>query len=179
MNILDIVLVLILAFFTIRGFLRGLLMELAAIAGLVLGFWLANSQSALLLPIVGRVMNDPTTAYIAAYILTLLSVMLAVWLAVFLLRTALKTSKSSGMDHLFGAVFGFIKGSLLGAILLMVLIINSSDSGFLRESTLQPYLGGVSDWLADYLPNGLKEEYHKNAAGLGRATHGLTQQRPA
>ncbi|MFO7597496.1 MAG: CvpA family protein [Desulfocurvibacter africanus] len=179
MNILDIVLVLILAFFTIRGFLRGLLMELAAITGLVLGFWVANSHSDLLLPIVGRAMNDPTTAHIVAYILTLLAVMLAVWLVGFLLRTALKAGKLSGMDHLFGSIFGFIKGALLGAILVMVLIVNSSDSGVLRESTLQPYLGGVSDWLADYLPNGLKKVYHDNAAGLRRAADGFTLQNPA
>ncbi len=176
MNILDIVLVLILAFFTIRGFLKGLLMELAGIIGLVLGFWLANSHSDLLLPIVGRAMNDPTTAYIAAYILTLLAVMLAVWLAIFLLRAALKAGKLSGMDHLFGCIFGFIKGALLGAILLMVLIINSSDSESLRQSTVQPYLGGVSDWLADYLPEGLKKEYRENAAGLRRAADGFSRQ---
>lgn len=169
MNILDIVLVLILAFFTIRGFFRGLLMELATIAGLLLGFWLANSQADLLLPLVSRAMNDPSTAYLTAYLLTLLAVMIVVWLLVHLMRSALKASKLSGMDHLFGGVFGFIKGGLLGAILLMVLVVNSPGAGYLHASLVQPYLGGVSDWLARYLPSELRQEYMEGAADLRRA----------
>jgi len=178
MNILDIVLILILAFFTFRGLFRGLLSELASIAGLVLGFWLANSHADLLLPVVGKAMNDPSTAYLVAYILTFLGVMLAVWLLVYLLRSVLQASKLSGADHLFGGVFGFIKGSLLGAILLLALTINSPGADSLRESRLQPYLGGVSDWLARYLPKDLQADYLAGASGLRRAIDGLAPKLP-
>lgn len=179
MNILDIVLALILVFCVVRGFLRGLLMELASIVGLALGFWLAKSQSDLLLPLVTRAMNDPSTAYLAAFILTFLAVLVVVWLLIFFLRSALHKGKLSSLDHLFGGLFGFIKGGLLGAILLMVLIINSPGAGYLHESVLQPYLGGVSDWLARYMPAALQDDYLEGAARLSRAVDGLAPQRPA
>ncbi len=179
MNILDIVLALLLAFFAIRGFFRGLLMELASIIGLALGFWLANGQADLLLPLVTRAMNDPSTAYLAAFILTFLAALMTFWLLVYFLRSALNKSKLSGIDHLFGGVFGFIKGGLLGAIVLMVLIINSPGAGYLHQSTLQPYLGGVSDWLARYLPGDLQGDYLEGSSRLDRAVDGLAPRRPA
>ena len=161
MNILDIVFIILLFFFLARGLMRGLLMELASIGGLLLGFYAANHYRTLALPLVRKVVDNPDHATLAAYVLVFLAVMAAVTIIVAVLRHVLKVSMLSWADHLLGGVLGFLKGALLSAIIVLVLTMAMPGAEFVQGSLIRPHLTQVSDWMSRFLPEDLKDDYQQ------------------
>ena len=119
MNIFDCLLIAILAYSTILAFVRGIILELFSLGGLIVGILLAAwnyNQVALLL---GHLIATPATAQIVAFLLIIIGIMV---LCTLLGRALNRTAHVIGLgffDRLLGAVFGFARGCLLGVAILM------------------------------------------------------------
>ncbi|WP_035104758.1 CvpA family protein [Desulfohalovibrio reitneri] len=167
MNVLDIVFLAVLAFFLVHGFFRGIIRETASIAGLVLGFWAANTYFEKVVPWLEPYLADPGEVRTAAYLAVFAGVMLAVWVVLQILAGALKLKMLAAADHLLGGLMGFAKGAVICAVAVLVMAAFVPDSGYLADSSLVPYLAKVADFLEGFLPEEMRQGVRDGLQGLG------------
>lgn len=123
MNVLDILIAIPLIFFFYKGWKRGLIFELAALAGIIAGCWAAVHLSTFVadwLDIKGE------GTVLIAFIITFIAVVIG---AFFLGKAAegiLKMVKAHGLNKLLGAVFGLAKCFCVVAVLLNFIVMVDS-----------------------------------------------------
>jgi membrane protein required for colicin V production len=158
MNIADLALGLVWGFFFIRGYFRGLVRELGALAALICGFYMARAYQGWLAPYLTEYVAG-NYAGIAAYILLFTATLLCVWLLVLGVAGLVKVATAEWADHLFGGLFGLIKGVVLTAAVLFLFSMLSPDRpDFMTGSKLVPLLDKVSGALSGYVPENLMEK---------------------
>jgi len=119
MLILDIIIFLLLIWFTIKGFTKGLIIELASVAALILGIYLAYFFSNITANFLHNTLNF-TSKYLhpISFLATFVIVVIAVFILAKLLEKLVKTASLGLVNKLFGALFGFIKTALICGFLL-------------------------------------------------------------
>ncbi len=139
MNGLDVVIILVLAWFTLTSLRTGLLRELLSLLGLIVGIYLAGrhygAAAGFLFPRYIRALN-------LAKVLGFLGIMAVSWAIASLL--ALAAHKGAHVlllgwaDHLGGMLFGFLKGALLvgGTLIFLARFPIPELQGTLRASNL-------------------------------------------
>jgi membrane protein required for colicin V production len=144
MNLFDWFLITILAYSIVMAFLRGLILELFSLGGLVVGILLASWNYTYVATFLERLISAPATAQIVAFFLILIGVMV---LSTFLGKALNRTAHAIGLgffDRLFGAAFGFARGCLFGVAILVALAAFRPHSDWIENSRLSPYfLAGV------------------------------------
>jgi membrane protein required for colicin V production len=149
LNVFDWLLLAILAYSTISAFLRGIVLEIFALLGLIAGILIASwSYQRLSMPLAKHLNSIVTlsasTWNIFSFLLIVLGVMLLAGLAAKLIRSTAHTIGLGFFDRLLGAVFGFVRGCLLGVSLLMAAAAFLPQSTWIAKSRLTPYfLAGV------------------------------------
>lgn len=155
-DIFDLVIVVTLVFFTLRGIGNGFIGEAAGILSLVGGFWAARTFSGQLSPHLDFI-SDPSLRYVAACAILFIGVMLAIGLVARILQKVIALSFAAWADRLGGALLGLAKGILLWAIIIVLLEKLFRDAPFMRDSRVLPYLGAIIDQLKQWLPPQLAE----------------------
>ncbi len=110
LNILDVVLLSVIALFTLRGALRGFLDEVAGLVGILGGVWLAGRYYGEL----GRIFSQYTTSqwvYIVAYVLILCMVMFVISMISRALHSFLKMAYATGSTTSPGRPWAGSRGS--------------------------------------------------------------------
>jgi len=162
LNPFDWLLIVILAWSTITAFLRGIVLELFSIGGLIAGILLAcwNYQhlSSLLAPLVNRIFTDSTAACdVLAFLVIAIGVMLLSLLAGKFVRRTAHTVGLGLFDRLLGAIFGLVRGCLLGIAILTASTAFLPHSTQIANSRLTPYfLAGVHA-VSFVVPAGLQQ----------------------
>ena len=122
LNILDVVLLAVLALFTLRGALKGFLDEVTGLVGLLCGIWLAGRYYSE----VGRILSHYVHSewvYVVGYVFVLCLVMLVISILSRALHSFLKLAYADWINHLAGAVIGGLKGLVLCAIMVFMLFM--------------------------------------------------------
>ena len=121
MNLFDCFLIAVLAYSTIMAFLRGIILELFSLGGLIAGILLAAWNYQHVATILGRLITKHATAEIVAFLLIIIAVMV---LCTLLGKALNRTAHAIGLgffDRLLGALFGFGRGCLFGVAILMAI----------------------------------------------------------
>ena len=157
MNTLDIAFLVVIAFFTLRGLYRGLLIEVASLVGVVLGFFLANRYYLDVASLTKEFIVSQGWAETISYLLIFVACVVLVTLLAKLLKTLLAVALTAWLDHLVGCLVGLAKGAVICCIVLLVLKVSFNEPypSFLADSQLRPYLDQVSDFLKQFLPEEL------------------------
>jgi len=164
MNALDIFFVVVLGFFLFRGIYRGLVLEIASIGGLVAGFLAANRFYMDVYPWVNEIINSETWSQIISYLSIFLGSMAAVALLAFFLRSLLRMIMLGWLDRLGGGLLGFIKAGLICSIsLLLLTVFLPAEHDLVADSQIAPYFFELTESLAGYLPEDLKETFSDKA----------------
>lgn len=152
----DGVLLLLLAAFAANGTFLGLIRQLAALVGLLLGLTLAilfyQPLAGILVRIIPRLPPEAT-----AFVLILFGVWIAAHLAAYLAtalrpRAADSDADADGLDVASGALFGLLTGILMLSILVTgVVWLGLPTARALRQSYLGGWLLDVGAWLAGLL----------------------------
>lgn len=163
-NILDIVLVVILVLFTVRGVLRGFVLELAGIIALVGSIMLAGNYAHDVSSYLSQFLNDSGWAYAVSYVGIILMVFLGVEIITRLLPTIIKINAVAWFNHVAGAMVGLLKGLIVASILVVLLQGYFANMEFVRSSYLLPHAVQIGELFKDYLPHAIKiddtyEEY--------------------
>ncbi|BCS52593.1 CvpA family protein [Geobacter sp. SVR] len=140
MNLFDIVILVILAFFALKGLFRGLVNEASSLAGLILGGWLAYHYYPSLSAPIHAILHIP--AHVAAFLAFMLLLLLTGFIAHILgniITAALRVVMLGSLNRLGGLLIGAAEGVLLLSMLFCIATadfmplklkqrINSSDS---------------------------------------------------
>ena len=156
MNTIDIVIAVILLFGLVKGFIKGLFIEITSLVGLILGVYGAIHFSYFLSDILkSSVSWDPSMIQIVAFAGTFLIILLALVLLGKTMTKIAETASLGFFNKILGALFGFIKYALILSVVFIVYDeINSSlkfvNKKKVRQSTLyEP----VKDFAPAIFPN--------------------------
>ncbi|MEZ6853392.1 CvpA family protein [Halodesulfovibrio aestuarii] len=151
MNYLDLIFIVITGFFCIRGFFRGLILEVTSIAGVVGGFILANNYYEQLTIHLKSVIN-PKWAAVASYAFIFFGVLLLVAIISALLRKIIGAAGAAWLDYILGGMLGCAKGLLLCCIILAFLLNFFPKIEVVQTSLFVPHLRIITDMLRQFIP---------------------------
>lgn len=138
MNYIDFIIIAILVFALIRGFIKGLIIEVASVLALILGIWGAIRFSGF----VGQRLTeyfDLTTQYLGliAFALTFIIIVLVVHLIANILDKLLEAVALGIPVKILGAVFGVLKSVLILSIIFLILNTINERKDFLPDEKLR------------------------------------------
>jgi len=142
MDKVDIVIVVILLFGLVKGFIKGLFIEITSLVGLVLGVYGAIHFSYFLSNILkSRVSWDASMIQIVAFAGTFLIILFALVFLGKILTKIAETAALGFFNKILGAVFGVLKYALILSIVFLIYDqVNSSlkflDKKKAKQSTL-------------------------------------------
>ena len=119
MNILDIIILIPVAWFGFKGLKNGLIRELASIAALVLGVWATLRFS----DYVAERLGNTMAVKAVAFVLTFFAVLVAVHFAGILVEKVVKLVIPAWLNNIFGLLFGAAKALLVVSVLLYFVTI--------------------------------------------------------
>lgn len=122
MNGLDYTLLIGAGLFVLLGAYWGLIRQLIAIVGLVVGVALAGRYGPEVAAWLSSFIADPTVAGVLGFLGVLLLVSALASLVASLLRLFVGLLFLGWLDHLLGGLLGFVQACLAGAALLMAMI---------------------------------------------------------
>jgi membrane protein required for colicin V production len=169
MNFLDYIVIGILAFALVRGFVRGLILEVAAVLGILAGFVVAGHYHPVMAGFLRSRFPSLSHAVVLGYALVFLAAWLAVALFGLLASKLARTLLLGWADRLLGAAVGLFKGTLAAVILVTVLtLFLPVGSQILGRSLLAPYFQKAGSHLVQLAPaalEGLYQQKHDGQAG--------------
>ncbi|WP_158945234.1 CvpA family protein [Granulicella sp. S190] len=178
MNLFDWILIAILAYSTIMAFVRGIILELFSLGGLIAGILIASWNYGQLAFYLQRLITTPATAQIAAFLLLVVGVMI---LSALLGKALNRTAHAIGLgffDRLLGAFFGFARGCLLGVALMMAIAAFLPNSGWTANSQLSSYFLAGAHAVSFVVPHHLQQQILDGAEQLKHdAPHWINPQR--
>jgi membrane protein required for colicin V production len=165
MNLFDWFLVGLLVYSTVMAFLRGIILELFTLGGLIAGILFASWNYHHIAIYLGRVIS-PTAAQIVAFLLIVVGIMI---LSTLLGKALNRTAHAIGLgffDRLLGAVFGLARGCLFAIAILMAVAAFRPHSTWAQNSRLSPYfLAGVHA-VSFVVPHDLQQRIMEGAQQL-------------
>ena len=152
LNYFDMVLLVILVLFFLRGIMNGVLSEFSGLLGLLGGLWYANHAYNDIAPYLANLIRHPAWRDLAAYGLVFVSVLAAVALLVHVLSKALSLAVLSSLDKGLGAALGLVRGMVICSVSLVLLRHFLPDVHFFQHSLVTPWLGPFVNFAKLYLP---------------------------
>jgi len=166
MNLFDCLLIAVLAYSTIMAFLRGIILELFSLGGLIAGILLASWNYKHLATILGSLITRPAIAEIVAFLLIIIGIMV---LSTLLGKALNRTAHAIGLgffDRLLGALFGCARGCLFGVAILMAIAAFLPHSAWIANSRLSPYFLAGAHAVSFVVPPDLQQQILDGAQQL-------------
>ncbi len=157
MNPLDWVIALVLVVSTVTAFMRGLILSVISLVGLLTGVLAAAFYAPRAAPYLLRWSGSAAFARVAAFVLILVAVCLLAALLGRMLRSACHAIGLGFFDRLGGAAFGFARGALLLAALILPFGPYLQHFAAARSSMLLPYLLPATHGISFVMPRHLAE----------------------
>ena len=132
MNFLDLIIAIPLGYLIFKGYRRGLIFELAALVGIIIGSKLAVQGAGWLTQLIG--LEGPNALLIAFFILFVAAVALAMLLAK-LIERFIKLLHIGFLNNLAGAVLGLVKGVCIVGVLVYFIAIVDVHEKVLTSNT--------------------------------------------
>jgi len=117
MNGVDIFVLIILAFFILRGLIIGFIKEVLSLLGLILAVFVSLKFSDYMTFYL-KFIKDPLLLKIASILVLFALVILGTQLVIFLLRKAIKPTFLGVLDKLLGLIIGFVEGFVIAGTIL-------------------------------------------------------------
>jgi membrane protein required for colicin V production len=147
-NLLDYILAVILGYCLIRGIFRGLVKELAALIGVLGGFYFAFNYYPQMTKTLERWITTAAYAQIVSFLILFFGVYLVVSIAGVIIKYLMNIAWLGWTDRLTGALFGAVKGVLIISVIVAILTtFLPKDTHFLRDSLLVRHTMGISSLL--------------------------------
>lgn len=142
MSLVDIVILVLLGFFLLKGTLRGLLKEICSLLGLLLGGVFAFSFHLPLAQHLQNSFNLPAQLCVWGSFLAIFLLVVIVFAVLgFVLHRFVKLIFLGGFNRLSGGLFGLVQGVVLVSMLVLALnssLVPKSAHRLMRKSELAP-----------------------------------------
>jgi membrane protein required for colicin V production len=166
MNLFDWFLIAMLAFSTITAFLRGIILELFSLGGLIAGILVASWNYEHIATLLGRLITTPATAEIVAFLLIIIGVMVLCTIVGKMLNHTAHAIGLGFFDRLLGALFGFARGCLFGVAILMAIAAFLPHSAWIANSRLSSYFLAGAHAVSFVVPHDLQQQILNGAQQL-------------
>jgi len=165
MNLLDLLLAVLIAWFAVSGIVQGLVRQLFSLGGMVAGHLLGIRYYAFAQ---GKLGLSFQYAEVAGYAVVFLAAYLAVRLIGGLIEGRVRKSTLSGTDRLAGMAAGVVKGALLSILLVFLLVILlPRDTQLLNESKAAPTAVAAGKRIAAVFPERFAESFREKVRSFG------------
>lgn len=139
LNPLDWLLVIVVAYSTLRAAFRGFVREAFALAGLVIGFLVACwGYQAAAAKLTGLINSLPLAQFLA-FLLILLGVMAVATLLGHLVKRTASAVGLGFFDRMLGALFGLARGAVLAGAFLLAVTAFLPTAPWITNSRFAPY----------------------------------------
>jgi membrane protein required for colicin V production len=158
MNLFDWFLITIVAYSIVMAFLRGIILELFTLGGLITGILIASWNYYYVARYLERIIASPPAAQILAFLLIVVGIMI---LSTLLGKALNSTAHAVGLgffDRLLGAVFGFARGCLFSIAILMAVAAFRPHSTWAENSRLSPYFLAGAHAVSFVVPHDLQQQ---------------------
>ncbi len=163
MNFFDIIIVVILSFCLIRGFMLGIVRQVSSIVGVLAGFFAGIRYYPLLTGLLTGWIENPGYRNIAAFTILFCSIFIFVILLAWVIHYLMKISKIGWVDRVMGVFFGAFKALLLGSILLIAMTtFLPAHTDFIEQSRLARYMAVVSEKMSVVIKREAKSRFDTN-----------------
>lgn len=160
MNPLDILMIVLLSYWLIMGFFRGLMRELASIIGVLGGFYAAYTYYMNVLKYLSEWISDPSYLKLFSFLSIFVSVFIMIGILGVIIKYLLKIITYGWMDRASGGVCGLVKGILFVSVLLISIItFLPKGSPIIRDSMLSPSVTPISEKMAKVISKDMKREF--------------------
>jgi len=167
MNAFDIAVIVIIAFFLIRGLFKGLIGEMSGIIGVVAGFYGAYTYYPLIAVYAEKWVENSGFRNLIAFSLLFCVILSLVSFVSVLIRKFLKLVFLGWVDRTFGLVFGAAKGVLVVSVLfIMITTFLPKNSTVLVSSKFSPYVAEVSKVMTVFVSKNTRKDFLKQLKGL-------------
>lgn len=137
MSVIDIVLAALILFGLIRGFMKGLFVEIASIVALIAGVYGAIHFSNFAADYLNETVEwDAKTINITAFIITFIIIVLAIALAGKALTKLADFAALGILNRILGALFGGLKIALILSVILIIFERTNKTISYLSEEEL-------------------------------------------
>ena len=157
MNYFDVMLLVLLVLFLLRGVMNGFLSEFSGLLGLVGGLCYASHAYKDLTPYLANLIHDPAWRDLVGYGLVFASVLLAVALLAYGVSKVFSLMVLSSLDKGLGAVLGLLRGMVVCSVSLVLLRHFLPDVDFFKNSLITPWMGPFLHFAKLYLPVSLTQ----------------------
>lgn len=170
MNLLDFLLIIIVGYSIVAGFIAGFARVAvgfaATIAGVLCGFWFYGIPANFL----QEYLRSDTASNLLGFFLIFSAIVLAGALVARLLSSMFKWTGLSWLDRLLGGGFGFVRGAVLAVAIVTVITAFAPNPPprFIVNSKVMPYATSAANAFAAVAPRELKQGYHESLATLNR-----------
>ncbi len=151
MNLLDILILLPIAYFCYRGFMNGVIKEVLSIAGIILAVFFTFQYMEPVGNLIRPLFEEQSSIipFVSGLIIFIGTVVL-VNLIAFLSKKFLETIKLNFVNRMAGLGFGFLKsGIVVSAILLILAGFNLPSQQAREDSAAYPYIIYLAPWAYD------------------------------
>jgi membrane protein required for colicin V production len=166
MNLFDWFLIAMLAYSIVMAFMRGIILELFSLGGLIAGILLASWNYNHVAALLGHLISTPAIAQILSFSLIVIGVMV---LSTILGKALNRTAHAIGLgffDRVFGAAFGFARGCLFGVAILIAIAAFWPHSEWIANSWLSPYFLAGAHAVSFVVPHDLQQQILTGAEQL-------------
>lgn len=155
-DVLDLIVVVSLALFVLRGLSNGFIGEIAGILSLLAGFWAARTFNMQLVPHLTFI-HGPDFRNLAAVVILFIGAMLLVGILARVLKKIVALSFASWIDRILGGLLGLAKGIIIWTLIIIVLEKFFRDAPFMQQSRCLAYFAAIVDFVRPWLPPALAD----------------------
>lgn len=123
MNILDVVIVVVMAFLVVRGVMRGFFGEVASLAGILLGIWFAVHYMARVTELLKPRLPDVGFLPVLSFALIFIGILVLCNLAGWWMRVLFKKTALGWLDRMLGAGLAVVKGVVVAYLAIVILTV--------------------------------------------------------
>ncbi|WP_022854237.1 CvpA family protein [Thermodesulfatator atlanticus] len=166
-NTIDVIVILVLALFILRGAWIGFFRGISSFAGLVAGYITAVRYHLLVENIIAPWLQAPwiSASWLkaASFAVAFLLGYLAVFIVAEIIAYFFKKARLTWMDRLLGAGLGAFKGFLLlVAVFFLITTFFPQGEKIFRGSKTYPYIMQGARHLAEFMPSEIKARFNYN-----------------
>jgi len=160
MNLLDVILIVVIAFSSVYGLFRGLVKEVIFLLAVIIGLIGASRFYEGASPLLKDLGLSEQVAKILSFFILFIVTFIALILIGKLLHKLIHAIFLGWPNRLGGIGFGFIRGIIVSGIFIMILTIMLSEKApILSESKLTPHIMSISKVLVSLVPDDLQKRF--------------------
>jgi len=167
MNTFDVIVIVILAYSLLRGLFRGLLKEVASVAGVLGGFFAAYAFYAPAADYLKSFIANPAYRNILAFLAIFCIVVIVVNVVAVIIKYLLRIVFLGWVDRLGGFLFGALKGALIVSVVFLALTaFLPKGTPIIRDSVTAPYVAVAAEQLSALISSDIKSEFTSKLEAL-------------